>query len=400
MNQRLRNQLDQLITQHARPVVRDLVRAELSALNAQQARAVDVPSLLQTIGAKEMPITKDSKGLTMARIIRSLAAAKGDVREAARFALKEYGESSIARKALAAGDATAGGFLVEGELANEVIDLLRPKSVIRQMNPIIVRPTKGTLEFPKITSGASANYLGENEDITVSEQVFGSVVLSAKKLAALVPVSNDLLRYGADADNIIRSDMVQAIATTEDVNFLRGQGLENKPRGLRYWADSGNVSATNGTSAAAIEKDFKDLLQALEGNNVPMSRPHWIMAPRSKNHLFTLRDANGNLIYPEIRNAGPVIHGYPVLVSNNVPTNLGSGSNETELYLVDADEIYLGEVHTVELDVSREGSYSSGGTMVSAFTRDQTLIRAILHHDLAVRHPVAVAVKTGITWGA
>jgi hypothetical protein len=38
--------------------------------------------------------------------------------------------------------------------------------------------------------------------------------------------------------------------------------------------------------------------------------------------------------------------------------------------------------------------------MRSAFTRDQTLMRAILLHDLAVKHDVAVAVKTGITWGA
>ena len=31
---------------------------------------------------------------------------------------------------------------------------------------------------------------------------------------------------------------------------------------------------------------------------------------------------------------------------------------------------------------------------------NQTLVRAILRHDLAVKHPEAVAVKTAITWGA
>jgi hypothetical protein len=38
--------------------------------------------------------------------------------------------------------------------------------------------------------------------------------------------------------------------------------------------------------------------------------------------------------------------------------------------------------------------------MRSAFTRDLTVMRAILHHDLVVKHDVAVAVKTGITWGS
>ena len=176
--------------------------------------------------------------------------------------------------------------------------------------------------------------------------------------------------------------------------------MAGTPKGLRNWALAANVTATNGTTATQIESDFKDLLQNLEGANVPMLRPAWIMNPRSKNHLFTLRDASGDLIFPEIRQPQPTVHGFPVLLTTAVPVTQGGGT-ETELYLVDFSEVILGEVDGIAVDVSREAAYlDSGGTMVSAFSRNQTLVRAIIRHDLAVKHPEAVAVKTAITWGA
>ncbi len=176
--------------------------------------------------------------------------------------------------------------------------------------------------------------------------------------------------------------------------------MAGTPKGLRNWALAANVTATNGTTSVQIEADFKDLLQNLEGRDVPMLRPAWIMNPRIKNHLFTLRDASGDLIFPEIRQPSPTVHGHPVLLTTAVPITLGGGT-ETELYLVDFSEVILGEVDGIEVDVSREAAYlDSGGTMVSAFSRNQTLIRAIIRHDLSVKHPEAVAVKTGITWGA
>ncbi len=235
----------------------------------------------------------------------------------------------------------------------------------------------------------------------MSEPEFGNITLTARKLAGLVTVSNELLTFtGGGADQIIADDLIKVLATTEDINFLRGDGLEDSPVGLRNRAATANVTISNGTSSTNIEDDFKDLINALESADVPMDRLFWIMHPRSKNHLRNLRDANGNLIFPEVRQPSPVLYGLPVLTTTNIPTNLGGG-NETEVYFVDASEVILGEVEAIRVEMSREAAYkTSGGSMVSAFQRDQSLIRAILHHDINVRHAEAVAVKTGVSWGA
>ena len=55
----------------------------------------------------------------------------------------------------------------------------------------------------------------------------------------------------------------------------------------------------------------------------------------------------------------------------------------------------------IEIELSREAAYkTTGGSVVSSFQRDQSLIRAKLLHDLVVRHPEAIAIKTAVTWGA
>lgn len=344
------------------------------------------------------------KAMAAARICRALAASKGDPERAARWAEKAYDDKlgDAITKALAAGDFTAGSFMIPEDMSNEIIPLLRARSVVRAAGTPSVPMPRGTLTLPKQTGDVSASYIGENTDIPKTEPTGGQIVLSAKKLATLVPISNDLLDFdvGDAADRFVRDSMVRRMATREDQAFLRDLGSESTPKGLRYQAASANVTDSNGTSAANIEDDFIDLINDLETSNVDMTNPVWLMSPRSKNHLLNLRDSNGNLIYPELRTGAPTIHTFPIMLTTNIPTNLGAGSNETELYLVNVPDLLIGEAGGLEITTDASASYVENGSLVSAFSRDQTVVRAISRHDFAVIYPEAVAIKTGITWGS
>lgn len=338
--------------------------------------------------------------LAFGGVIQALYHGHGNPEDARAWSKDKWGLEHPITKALSAGQGSGGGFLVPEDLSSEVIELLRPRSAVRAMNPRVMRPTSGSMSFPKITSGVTASYVGENEVITQTEPTFGTVELVARKLAALTPISRDLLMYAEpDALAVVRDEMVAEIAETEDANLLRGDGTGGAPRGLRFLAQSANVSSSNGTGSTAVEADMTDLLEDLEGNNVRMERPFFLMSSRSKNFLLTLRDANGSLIYPELRNTTPTILTVPVIVSNSIPNTLGAGS-DSEIYLVDAEKILFGEVETVEVSTSAEGSYTVNGSLRSAFERDQQLIRAVLRHDIQTMHPEAIAVKTGISYGA
>lgn len=374
-------------------------RAErVQKYQAENAEPIKQPTAEEVkMYAPAEPKTPKEKGTDFSRIARSLVMAKGSPLLAAQWASDQpWDNKEEIAKALGSSTGSGGGYLVPVEYSNEIIELLRAKAIFFQAGPRIM-PMNGTMEIPRLTGGATAGYIGENSSISTSEQTFGNLKLTSKKLAAMVPVSNDLIRNSnPQADQVVRDDIVSELSVTADLNLIRSVGSSASPTGVRYQTASGNLLNSAGTSASNIETDFSNLMGGLQDNNVGMIRPVWMMAPRSFRHLYKLRDANGNLIYPELRNAQPVLYGYPVLMTTNIPVNLGSGSNETEVYLVDFSDVFVGEEAGIELMASDVASYDS----TSAFQNDQTVIRAIMKHDMALRHDVSSAVITDATWGA
>jgi len=354
------------------------------------------------------PDAKNDHGIGVARTIRMLAAAKGDAERAAKLAKKaldsvwkdELGEK--VQKQLMAGEFDSGGFLIRPEFADGIIPFLYARAVVRRAGPRVLPLNNGTLTMPKHTGSVTASYVGESQVISKTEPTGGQIIMTAKKLAAIVPISNDLLRFdaGNQADVWVRDDLVRRIAVREDQAFLRDDGTEHKPKGMRYWVASGNITASVGTSATNIETDIKTLINNLEQNNVALEDTVFFMAPRSKNHLVNLRDGNGNLIYPSMREAQPTLFGRPVFVTTNIPVNLGAGGNETEVYLVNMMEVVIGEAAGLQIEVDSSASYTSGASLVSSFERDETLVRAIEMHDFAVMHEEAISIINQITWGA
>jgi HK97 family phage major capsid protein len=109
----------------------------------------------------------------------------------------------------------------------------------------------------------------------------------------------------------------------------------------------------------------------------------------------------GNKVFPEI--ADGMFRGYPIGVTTQIPTNLsvaasGAEGNGSELYFVDFAQMVIGESMGMEIAISTEATYKVGDQTVSAFQRDETLIRVITENDFGPRHPLAIAVLNGITW--
>lgn len=314
---------------------------------------------------------------------------------------KDLSEVVIAHKTMQAANANSGGFLVPVQFSQDVIEYLRPATVMRRLGcPTLPMPT-GTVRVPKITGASTAAYLGEATNLTKSELQTGQIQLTFKKLGALVPISNDLLRYSSPgADAIVRNDIVRQMAVAEDQAFIRGTGLASNPKGLRYWAPAANVIAANGTqSLANTITDLGKLVVQLRNNNVPMSRPVWIFAPRTWNWLMTATNTNGFFVFRDEVMKGS-LWGYPFGVTTSVPINLTDqgGTTESEVYLVDLDDCVIGESQNLIVDVSNEAAYYDGSTVQASFSRDETVVRAIQEHDFAVRRDVAVALLNGVTW--
>jgi HK97 family phage major capsid protein len=351
--------------------------------------------------AASVPAQPAEKGLRFARMTRALAAGGGIPYVAAQIA-ESWGDSGLfASQNMGSG--SAGGFLVPEDVSGEIVELLRPASVIMRGGPIVVPMPNGNLTMNRQTAGGSFTYIGEQQDTPATAIAFGQLKLSAKKLAGLIPISNDLLRAASPAvDRVVRDDIVQGTALAMDLAFLRSVGGAHAPLGLRHQLTGTTVAATNilavtaGNTLATITGDLGRLELALLNANVPMTRAAWIMAPRTMMRLMNIRDGNGNFAFPEVQNGQ--LRGKPIYTTTHVPINLGGGA-ESELYLIDFAHVVVGEHMGIEIAMSTEAAYrDSGNNLQAAFSRDETVMRAILQHDIGLRHLPAIAIMTGINW--
>jgi HK97 family phage major capsid protein len=191
------------------------------------------------------------------------------------------------------------------------------------------------------------------------------------------------------------------MALREDLAFIRDDGTQNKPKGMRYWAPAANVvdrtQDAGANTLATVTADLAAAVNRLESANVRFIRPGWIMTPRTKWFLWRLMDANGNPVFREEINQGRLLT-FPFRTTTQIPNNLGVAGDESELYLADFADMIIGENTELIIDVSTEAAYHDGSNVVAAFSRDETVIRAIARHDFGARHDESIAILTSLDW--
>ncbi len=344
-------------------------------------------------------IQNTKKGLHAAKVLMALRSSGNDLAAAHKYATEKWGDDNLVAKQLLASDGTAGGFWMESGASQEIIELLRPAAVVRSMGPMIIQLPTAAFTLPKMTGGSTASYIGETQNIPLTEPTAGDVRLLAKKLAAIVAMSRDMIRYpSSGSEAAVRADLVASLAQKEDIKFIRGLGTEYSPRGLRYWAPSANLITANTTvSLANVTDDLGEAVLLLMESDVRMINPGWLLTPAAFVYLATVRDGNGNFAFRAELMDGR-LWGFPVGVSNQIPSNTGAGANESEIYFVDFADVVIGDGAALELESTTEASYWDGTTYQSAFSKDMLLMRAIMEHDLVMRHPESVAVIIAAKW--
>ena len=421
---------------------------ESQALAAAGAQPVADQDVTNITAVEDDPYTSDeaakrrgiftSKGLRAIACVKMFNQAGRSLQGARELAVASFGERhSIVRafeirrdpitRALVTSVGASGGFIVPPDYMNEIIELLRPKAVVRAAMPRTIPMPRGTMTMPSQTSAATATYGTETTKSQSSQQTVGQIIASFKKLTALVPVTNDMMRYADPAaDAFVRDDLVKVVALREDLAFLTGDGTQATPMGYlafanRYaftlggtmgiWlstADStaavgGNFITSNETySLATAASEMGGLVNKLDTANVEDTRRTWFMHPRTYNYLFNVQNSLGVYVYRAELQTGKLLD-YPFKKTTQIPINIvdptGTNSDCSFLILAEMDETMLLDSMSLELAVSREGTYvDSGGNTVSAFSQDQTLIRAIAEHDFQIRHDAAVAVLQFVRW--
>lgn len=373
---------------------------QLSRLRKAQGLAAETAQPVEGQDPPKAPAQAKSAEYPLGSYVKALYHAGGNAMLAGQWAEKNLGESSPVTKALSTSVAASGGALVPEDFANQIIELLRPATVVRASGPVVVPMPRGTMRMGKQTSGVTGTYGAEGAKAPAQKPGTGNIIATFKKLTVLVPVSNDFLRYATPAtDGLVQNDIVRGLARTEDLAFIRGDGTADWPKGLRFIAQASNLVPSNATfTLTTVDQELSAAILALENANVPMLNPCWFFHPRIKQFLLTLKNSNGFYVYKDEMTENGTLRGYPFKTTTQIPQNLVDGT-QTEIYFTDMSQALLFDALTLALSMSMEGTYTAeDGTQRNAFERDETLFRAIAEHDFHLRHDEATAIITGVKW--
>jgi len=287
------------------------------------------------------------------------------------------------QKDLEASIPSAGGFTIPTVLSPDIIRVLYAKTVLDKLGVVKIPMPSGNLKMSRMDVSSGVFLGSEIPSGNKTEPVFGDASLSAKKLTALVPVSNSLLRYNAvGLDSWVSQDLQTKARIALDLAMMNGTGTSNQPKGL---ANQGVQTIGSSVTAFGLATP-NDMYAKLAAANTPMINPGWILNPLGESKILSLAFSSGPFAWANEMNVARTLRSVPFAVSSSVQTYGGPPATYADYWLGDFSELLWGVSYDLSLEISREGSYSVGGTSYNAFERDETLIRLICEHDFNVRH--------------
>jgi len=307
----------------------------------------------------------DSERLSMARLLRG-------------YVLGDWRGAELERKAMASTPSTSGGVLIPVPLVAEVIDRARQAGVIFKAGATTVPMVSSTLTMPRIEDDPDIGWYEELEPIVESQPVIGSLILTAKKAAALVRVSNELLEDSPAAEEALMATLSGAMAAELDKQALVGPVSvpQKNPIGLLYMTGLNEIAAVGTPTDYSkwVDAYYAVVAAGLEPNAVV----HGLIAAQVLGKLSTgiTGDKTPLPAPPEYADLAKYVAA--VLATEGVS------------FVGDWSKLIVGVRVEVMIEASRYGE---------GFSSDATLLRLRWRGDIGVTHPRGFTRLIGITSG-
>lgn len=313
-----------------------------------------------------------------------------------------------AREKAGVASGVSSNVLLPNPVADEIIPILYPATTFLQGGPKQVELIGGKYRQPRGVGSATASYVGEGAKKPVGAPTFDDINMSSHKLAGIVYVTNEAVKWTVGRlEQYIRDDLRRVMGLKMDSAMYFGTGSGATPTGvfnksgITVFDGSGTTLFANNRKPTVAELDSiaMRMILSLTGSNIVMTdRWRWAMGYRFWSYLDTLRDGNGNKIFPEL--AQGQWKGIKILVSNQFIENAGTNTDEGNLGLIDFGHVLYAEEEGVVMKTSTEATIDDGGTLVLLWQQNQSAVLCEMQHDVALDQSKAVALLTHVRAGS
>lgn len=259
---------------------------------------------------------------------------------------------------LVEGTGSRGGFLVPEDFVNIVVEDRRDVTVMRNLATVL-NVTTDTIHIPSLASRPRAFWRSEGAVKSTTTVDFGETVLTPYSLAAIVPLSDELVADATpDMVNLVARVMARSLAEEEDKAFWTGNG-SGKPTGIdNYSFTTITATATDAGRADAIIQSIYRLSQGYRnGAAFVANRNTWAK-------VATLKDSQNNYLLSDLGSAAaPRLRGLQTYEQNDLP--------DGKMFVGDFSYYYIADRQGIQVDVSNEATVAGQ----SAFERNLTFVR-------------------------
>ena len=244
-------------------------------------------------------------------------------------------------------------------------------------NKMALPPAGMSINISRMTTGTSTA-IQETQNTAVSETDADDTLLTVnvRTIAGQQDLSRQAIERGTGIDTFVVADLIRSWHTTLDAQVLNGTGNNGQFKGIRGSGGNAITFTSTAPTVALLYPKLADALQSVQ-SNVFTTPTHWIMHPRRLAFLLAGVDtANRPLVVPaaggpqnavstgagvaQYANSGYQLLGLPIITDANVGTTYGTGTNQDEIYLVDAREMHLweqpGSPFSLRFDATAPGS--------------------------------------------
>lgn len=231
-----------------------------------------------------------------------------------------------------------GGFTVQSEIANNLIDALKSYGFMRKVASQITTAKGNPLSYSS-SDGTSeeGEWLAENAPASSADPTFGTVPLNVFKVGSRIfTIPLELLQDSEiDVQAMVMNRARNRIGRTSNKGFTTGNGTTS-PNGLVTASGVGKIGAS-GQTLTVIYDDLVDLVDSLDvayldvpetDPQLPGARPGWMFNQTIRRVIRKLKDTAGRPIWTPSYDAGigggaktpDELLGYPVNINNDMAT--------------------------------------------------------------------------------
>lgn len=340
------------------------------ALKQFTTQSEDMKSLKQAITdmAAELVGLRDAGKVDLGTGFADDASAKNFI----TFVSSVFNRDGAGLKDMTEGTDSEGGYLVPEEFRAVLVRLVETFGLARQYGTVLPM-TRMEMPIPKLVSGVTVYWIGEAGPITASQPTFGLLTLVAKKMAALVPVTGELLEDSSIAiANLLATLFAEAIAKEEDRVAFTGSTVGGDPfNGILYDADVLSVGMGAGkTSFADVTADdiaslvIAPVTAAAEGARLLLHRTVF-------NVVRCLKNDTGDYIYSQPGGNQPAtLWSYPYSLTDVMPAITDSAADTPFVGFGNLKHLYIGDRKKMGIALSQHVGFANDLTYIRVLQRE------------------------------